>query len=131
MPLTFILTGQSGRTYSYTAHDPAVVWNAVEGNYVFAIITPSGISRVAHPLYIGTTDSLQRRMNEHRDNVWADVHRHGANGVLARVIVNERERLAEEEDLIRNYNPVPNSTHTRSPSPIPGLGALRNRLLDP
>jgi hypothetical protein len=68
-------------------------------------------------LYVGITDSFQRRIREHRDGVWASAWQYGATHVLARVISNKAERLAEEQDLIRYYQPALNTQRRFPPSP--------------
>lgn len=125
------LTGQSGRTYTFTCHDLQEQWNAVAGCYAFASRRSNtlGVS-VTTILYIGQTDSLQRRMAEHQSEKWAAAVRSGANMVLAVVVTNEAARLAMEEDLIRLYQPRLNTRYVPPNLLGSGFQPPRNQLLD-
>lgn len=133
MPPTMILTGQTGRTYEYQVHPVDATWTDHPGCYVFIANTMNSLyaSSTSVVLYIGQTDSLQRRIGEHKDDVWAAAVRHGASHVLARVVLNEAERLAEERDLIRSYLPRLNTQHVPDQPPLglAGLYGPKNKLL--
>lgn len=131
MSADVILTGQSGRTYLFTCYSPQTNWNTVAGCYAFAARTsnPSGVS-VTRILYIGQTESFQRRMAEHQDDKWAAVARHGANLVLAASVPNEDARLAMEQDLIRHYQPHLNDQHVQQDRQARWPEPPRNSLLD-
>ena len=109
-----ILTGQSGQAHRFTCHAPQTEWNAVGGCYAFAAHNSGGIgASVTRILYIGQTDSFQRRMREHRDDQWAAAGRIGGNMILALVALSEAARLAIEQDLIRAYQPRLNILHVQ------------------
>lgn len=124
MPPTQTLTGLTGRAYEYQTCLMEGNWSDVPGGYAFLASRPGiGQTSVCRILYIGQTDSLQRRMGEHRKDVWQEAVRLGATHVLAHVNLNgEAARLAEEEDLIRRYNPLLNTQHRKHP--LGGMYAL-------
>lgn len=64
--MSMLLTGLSGQTYEFSCYQPQTVWNEVAGCYVFAAQQIGSGLRV---LYIGETESFQRRMSGHQDDV--------------------------------------------------------------
>lgn len=122
-----ILTGLSGQTYEFSCYQPQTVWNEVAGCYVFAARQIGFALRI---LYIGETDSFQRRMPEHQDEAWPLAVQRGANLILARPVPNEALRKAMEVDLIRAYRPPLNTRHVQAAAPASWPRPPRNRLLD-
>lgn len=126
------LTGQSGRTYPFKCYAPQTEWHDLAGCYAFAAHVVGGNGKSStRILYIGQTDSFQRRMREHQEDQWTAAARIGANLVLAVTVPNEAVRLAMEQDLIRAYQPSLNTHHVQqnalaqaAPLPQPP----RNRL---
>ena len=73
-------------------------------NYVFAKETSPNKFR---PIYIGQTSDISERFENHHK--WSCITRNGATHICThKSSANETERLAEESDLIKNYNPVCN-----------------------
>lgn len=56
-------------------------------------------------LYIGQTDNLYRRMNEHRYNREHLMYRYNPTFVLVEIIQEERSRFTRERELINLYDP--------------------------
>jgi excinuclease UvrABC nuclease subunit len=56
-------------------------------------------------IYIGQTDNLRRRMNEHKANSSHLMHRYRPAFVLVEMIYNEQERCNRERQLINAYQP--------------------------
>jgi hypothetical protein len=122
MPNFIHLIGHSGRTYAYTVCSPYGTWTTQSGCYAFANLPYLGLPN-PQLLYIGLTDSFQRRMSEHSDDMWPRAVAVGANCILARVVSLHMDRVAEEQDLIRSYQPLLNKQHR-------GLASVRpNSLL--
>jgi hypothetical protein len=127
MQLSMILTGLSGQTYEFSCYQPHTIWNEVPGCYVFAARQLGSGLRI---FYIGETDSFQRRMSEHQDDVWAFAVQRGANLILARPVPNEALRKAMEVDLIRAYQPPLNTQHVQPVAPAQRPQPPHNPLLD-
>jgi len=101
-------TGFSGVNYGYWIHRIGTEFKAEAGNYLYAKQTSPGYWV---PIYIGETDDLGRRLSSHEKEAAAKLrgatHVHGhttPRGVKA--------RQAEEEDLIKNYNPPLNTEYS-------------------
>ena len=60
-------------------------------------------------LYVGLSDNLRRRLNEHYNNPPV----RGTTHFFAEVITNAAQRTAREQALIREFNPPGNVHHTR------------------
>lgn len=99
--------GKSGRTYTYLVYPIGTSFNDVAGNYIYA----KQVGPQWQPCYIGQTNSLQNRLANHEKEACAK--RHGATHIHVKVTPGERDRLAEEEDLIRLWNPPCNDQHTQ------------------
>lgn len=105
MSRTINWKGQSGQTYKYTIYpiDPLPDFNAIAGNYAFAKETEPKTHKV---LYFGETDNLSERFNNHHK--WDECIRNGATHIHVHLSGGKQARLAEERDLIGNYNPICN-----------------------
>ncbi|MSO92211.1 MAG: hypothetical protein EXQ86_02275 [Rhodospirillales bacterium] len=110
-------TGLSGRIYEYFPQAFDAEWFAVAGNYAFAY-RPNGVWA---PLYFGETSSFATRIPGHEKRASATLL--GATHVLAHLTPGGAAvRQAEEEDLIRAYNPVCNVEHRTAGPGLFGLG---------
>ena len=79
----------------------------VGGNYAFVAQLPNGRFR---PLYFGESSNLRHRMPNHE--VWEKAVSLGATHAMAHATqAGDEARLAEERDLIANYNPALNTQH--------------------
>jgi predicted GIY-YIG superfamily endonuclease len=56
-------------------------------------------------IYIGQTDNLKERMNDHRSNRRHCLHRHSPTWVVVEVISDEAARLLRERQLINRFDP--------------------------
>jgi predicted GIY-YIG superfamily endonuclease len=73
-------------------------WNAVGAVY--------GVLDAANRVvYVGQTDDLQRRIEEHLADVRHCMHRSGGISGVADVVSDPTERNRRESYLIREYNP--------------------------
>ncbi len=73
-------------------------WNEVGGVY--------GITNANDQMiYIGSTDSFKRRMNEHQNDRYHLMHRYSPLYAYAELIPDERLRLRREQELISEYGP--------------------------
>jgi predicted GIY-YIG superfamily endonuclease len=73
-------------------------WNPVGAVY--------GVLSVANTvLYIGQTEDLKRRMDEHRADTVHCMQKRGAAKVIVEVISSEATRLSREKQLITEYSP--------------------------
>jgi len=99
--MTCSWVGASGRSYKYRVYTLGTNFIAKPGNYVFAKTNAAG-NWV--PIYIGESGDLSERFDNHhampciRRNGATHVHVHASSS-------NRQERLNEETDLRRNYNP--------------------------
>ena len=96
--------GKSGKKYRYWIYDIGTPMKQVPGNYVFARRSEPG-RLVA--VYIGQTGDLSERFEYHhkmpciRENRASHICTHTSSA-------DEAIRKAEEDDLIKNYDPVCN-----------------------
>ncbi|MBI3931331.1 MAG: GIY-YIG nuclease family protein [Chloroflexi bacterium] len=96
--------GKSGKKYHYWIYDLGTKHDPVPANYVFTKETEQGTFR---PIYIGQTSDISERFDNHHK--WLCIVKNGATHVCThKSSVDEKARLAEEGDLIKNYNPVCN-----------------------
>jgi hypothetical protein len=95
--------GQSGRTYLYYIHPIGTKMQAIGGNYIFAKTNAQGYWV---PVYIGQTGNLDLRFDDHHKA--GCVKRHAATHIHVHGSANERDRLAEETDLVRKWSPLCN-----------------------
>ncbi len=95
--------GASGKSYIHYSYPIDIDFGAKPGNYIFARWTGS----TWVPLYIGQTEDLSNRFDNHHKIDLAK--RHGATHIHAHANENgERARLAEETDLVKKWNPACN-----------------------
>ncbi len=96
--------GKSGTKYRYWIYPMGQSFTAKPGNYIFAKETTPNKWR---PIYIGQTSDLSARFDNHhklpciRKNEATHIHAHTNDA-------GEKARLAEEADLIANYDPICN-----------------------
>ena len=96
--------GWSGKTYSYWIYEIHQPFAQEPGNYVFAEETERGTFT---PIYVGQTDDLSERFDNHHK--MPCIRQHGATHITAhKSSKTEAVRKAEEDDLIKFYNPVCN-----------------------
>lgn len=100
---TLSLKGASGRQYEFDVYPLDTEFNSVGAVYA---ITKRDASRNHTVIYIGQTDDLSERFDNHHKA--SCFYRHSANCVCIRAENNEETRLAIEKDLIANYNPTCN-----------------------
>lgn len=92
-------TGASGKNYKYWIYElPAILASGVEGNYIYTRVE----NRQWQPLYIGQGDLGDRTdiENHHQSTC---LKRKRATHVHAHTNPNKADRLAEEDDLLKNY----------------------------
>lgn len=107
--------------YTYQVCDPALPWATSGGCYVFAR-KEGNLFRI---LSVGKCDSFKSRPMPPGHECWSDaIRKHGATHVLARQVLTEAERVAEEQDLIAAYNPPMNVHHRTGVAGLPKLPPL-------
>ncbi len=84
------------------------VGNWYEVPCVYGIMNAQG-----QMLYIGKTDNIKRRMEQHQNDTVHLMHRYAPMYVWAEVIQSEIERTVRERQLILEYNPPCNQILTR------------------
>jgi len=96
--------GTSGKKYKYWIYKIDTTFEAVAGNYVFARNIDQ---KYWQPVYIGQTSDLSERFDDHhkmpciKQEEATHIHVHKSSD-------NEAERLAEESDLVKKWNPICN-----------------------
>lgn len=94
--------GQSGKSYTYQIYPIDQAFNDVGGNYIFAKVSGGYWT----PLYIGETNSLKNRLDNHEKRPCA--LRNGATHIHAHANSGGQARLDEETDLVRKWKPTCN-----------------------
>jgi hypothetical protein len=103
--------GKSGQTYRYwfIRDISANGILAVAGNYAFVKQLPNGNFI---PLYFGEAEDLKVRIPGH--DRWDDAKSAGVTHVMGHTTpAGEKARLAEEQDLIQQWNPILNVHHRK------------------
>ncbi|MCA8899725.1 MAG: GIY-YIG nuclease family protein [Hyphomonas sp.] len=100
MASTIDWEGASGKKYRYEIHPMSASFVAKAGNYVFAKETNPGYWA---PVYIGQTENLSERFDSHHKIDAA--RRNGATHIHAHLNPYKSDRLDEETDLVRRWNP--------------------------
>ena len=96
--------GASGKKYGYWIYEIGTTFKDTPGNYIYAKETKP---RYWRPVYIGQTSSLSDRLADHDKEACAK--RNGATHIHAHTSSDsERDRRAEENDLIDKWDPVCN-----------------------
>lgn len=98
--------GKSGKTYKHNVYPIGATFQEKGGNYVFCKLNAA---RKRVPQYIGQTENLNVRLGSHDKEACAK--RNGATHIHAHLDAREADRLAEEMDLIHNFNPRCNKQH--------------------
>ena len=103
--------GTSGKLYKYGIYTIGTELKAEAGNYIFAKKRPIGerapLSREEWtPLYIGETEDLSTRFGNHHKK--ACTRKYGATHIYAHHNSSAPVRLAEEADLIEQWDPICN-----------------------
>jgi predicted GIY-YIG superfamily endonuclease len=113
-PTQITWPGKSGHKYTYYIFPRGVEFNPGQpGLYIFVKETRPGYFK---PVYIGQTQDLNERLSNHEKQ--AAVDRAGATHICARVnSAGEQSRLAEEKDLIDQWQPECNVQHIREVAP--------------
>ena len=95
-------TGDDGTRYEYNVHALDTDWYDVPGNYIFTKKNTAGLW-VA--IYIGETGSLRDRLSGDHEK-YPCGRLQGMTHIHAHVSSEARAtRLAEEQNLVRRYNP--------------------------
>ena len=93
-----IWNGKSGAKYKYHIHTLPVDFNAnQDGNYIFSKYNKN---KKWVPIYIGQGDLKDRTENHHKIKC---ISNKGATHVHVHLNPNKKDRLFEEEDLLKNY----------------------------
>ena len=96
---TIVLTGASGKKYTFYVYPWGAEFKAVGG--VYAVLKQTGSTY--YVIYIGQTGDLSERFDDHHKKDC--FRRHGATHIAAFVEESEKARLAAESDLIAAYDP--------------------------
>lgn len=92
--------GASGKTYTYYIYPWDADLAAKAGNYCFAKEVSPGKWT---PLYFGQTGNFEDRFDGHHK--WDCAEKRGATHIHAHLNARESDRLAEESDLVKKWNP--------------------------
>lgn len=98
-------TGKSDQRYEYSIYKIGTGFNPEPGNYIFC----KRNGGTWEPQYIGQSENLSERLESHEQENCA--RRNGATHIHAHVTPDKDARLAEEKDLIENYQPTCNTQH--------------------
>jgi|SRR6516162_934822 len=101
---TITFTGKSGRKYTFTAYSRDSEFNDLGAVYFMTKRTIDRAGKLSHArIYVGQTDSLERRPLNHERKPCFD--QHGANCVCIYVEREETIRRAIETDIRQAYDP--------------------------
>lgn len=104
---TILWPGQSGTEYKYWIYPIDFSFKKEPGNYIFAKETSP---QKWTPCYIGQTNNLDERLDDHNEEECAK--RHGATHIHAHLTSGGKDvRKAEEKDLIMRWDPSCNDQH--------------------
>jgi hypothetical protein len=96
--------GQSGAEYTYWIYRIGTTFQSEPGNYIFAKETNPNTFK---PIYIGQTGDLSERFENHHK--LPSITRNGATHIhVHKNLGGERQRLAEELDLVHRWCPTCN-----------------------
>lgn len=95
---TILWEGRSGKQYRYWIYPIGTTFSAVGGNYIFSKETRPGYWT---PIYIGQTADLSVRFDNHHK--MPCIKSHGATHIHVHRNDLERDRLAEEADLLAKW----------------------------
>lgn len=100
--LTIMWSGISGKEYKYWIQPIGTSFKPVAGNYIFAEETKP---HEWTPIYVGETDSLQRRLTPNHEKMPC-IKRYGGTHVHTHTSSDdEATRLNEEADIRDKLNP--------------------------
>ena len=95
---TIIWNGASGTEYAYEIWDlPANFDPNQDGNYIYTFLNENNLWI---PIYIGQGDLKDRTENHHQADC---IRRNGATHIHVHLNSGEKERLAEERDILSNF----------------------------
>ena len=97
--------GKSGTRYTYYIHAIGTPMKDVDGNYIYAYLGPPDAkgNRYWHPVYIGQ-GNLKERSDTSSHHKGYCITQAGATHFHAHTNGIKSDRLAEERDLLANYN---------------------------
>lgn len=96
--------GRSGRSYIHTAYTVVPDWSQA-ANYILVRRNADGS---CSPLYIGETDDMSRRWQEHlRSGLVDRARRRGANELHLHFLTETRSQRLNAETDLRHGNPTP------------------------
>ena len=84
-------------------YPPSTRWRELPGVYIFAGVNQDD---EWHPLYVGQTESLAKRLATHEK--WLAAELRGATHIHARVVSDRERRLWLEKELVVRYQPLLN-----------------------
>jgi hypothetical protein len=114
-----LISGISGRAYTYQTYDRFDDWLEVPANYAFGYLSP-GIGGGWTFVYFGEAENIKQRMSGHER--WLEAVALGATYVLGHANHGgDVARKAEERDLIARHNPILNVRHRTNH--LVGLGS--------
>ncbi len=98
-----VLKGKSGNSYTFKVYDINSNWNSVAAVYSVTRATSNEGKISHHIIYIGQTNDLKERFQNHHKQYCFDSNH--ANRLCVLIENNVNKRLYIESDLIANYNP--------------------------
>lgn len=100
---TLTLTGQSGTEYPFNVYSLDSYFGEVSAVYVVTKRYMKGDNYSHTIIYIGQTDNLKERFDNHHKQVCFDEN--DANTLCVHQELSEKTRLTIETDLIEAYSP--------------------------
>lgn len=101
MAETVFWEGASGKSYNYWIYSLNIEFPEEPANYIFVKET----SESYVPIRIGHTDNIKRRFASYEKEIVKCMKQHGITHVHAHVNSLEADRLQEEQDLLKKWNP--------------------------
>jgi len=95
--------GESGKTYTFNTYPIGTSFKEVECVYIYT----KGFNNSSQPIYVGQTDNLDRRIQEHENGDEDSdicIQNSGATHIHVHQESSKSTRIAIETDLRNNYN---------------------------
>lgn len=93
--------GERGKTYTFRVYNKDTQFRNIGAVYIFVKLVSRKDNISSRALYIGETENLCERIENHEK--WECVLKHGCTHICVMAVKDREERLAIETDLRHKY----------------------------